>query len=270
MAIQIDLNKSAQSIKICLEKAGVDVAALEGKMQVALAVDVSGSFEDEHADGVTSDLMTRLTPWGLVFDANKQVDVFTFASGEASAYHVGTITAKNYEGYVRREIYGRVPGWCGGTHYAYVLTKVLVHFGWLSLEESDKKSSVAPSASLFSKVFGTRSAEAVPAKEAEGEPFNRERAIACIVTDGDNSDQSQTRKVLEKSRARGDEVFFFFFAVSNQGNDFPFLQQLNKDYPNVGLVVIPVKDLKKFVAQTDEEINQTLLTGKFNAWLKNK
>ena len=84
MALQLDLKKAAKSLRLSLDKAGIaqDVTA-----EVIIDIDVSGSFEDEHEDGTTELLLTRLVPWGLTFDPDRKLDVFTFSNGAGSVHN---------------------------------------------------------------------------------------------------------------------------------------------------------------------------------------
>eukprot|EP01030_Chromulinospumella_sphaerica_P021594 gene21594-21544_t len=60
MALTLDLNKSQQALVLNLAKVGVTETP---QVNVAFVMDVSGSFDDEHREGVTNDLLTRLIPW---------------------------------------------------------------------------------------------------------------------------------------------------------------------------------------------------------------
>lgn len=126
MALTLNLQKSEQTLKLCLQKKGI---LTPPAIDLAILMDVSGSFEDEHVSGITTDLMARLVPWGLTFDPDRKLDVFTFSNGADRVDDVGPITETNYQGFVKNKIIRRVSGWCGGTDYSYVLEKALDSFG---------------------------------------------------------------------------------------------------------------------------------------------
>lgn len=241
MPITLDLTKSVPSLKLVLEKRGI---ARMPTLECCIAADVSGSFEDEHREGVTNDLFTRLAPWGLTFDPDKQVDVFTFSNGARSAHHVGALTADNYQNYVAREIIGSVPGWNGATDYSYVLEKMLQHYGWLP----------KPSGFLGG-LLGIKP-----------KTNSRKRTLCAFITDGDNNDHARTRQVLADSQLRGDDAYILFLGVSNQGaGGFPFLERAADEFKNTGFKRIA--DVRAFVNKTDDEINEFLIDTELAAWL---
>lgn len=244
--LTLDLNKSAQTLRLSLDKAGVRA---EVRAELIFDIDVSGSFEHEHEEGRTSVLLQRLVPYGMVFDPDGKMDVFTFSGGERSVYHVGTVTPDDSEGYLRRSVVGRVPGWAGGTTYSYVLERDLQHFGWLPPTEPG----------LLSRFFGA--VEKEPTRE-------KKRSIVFFVTDGENNpdDNARTLRVLEESQARGDRVFFLFLGFCRMNPDFKFIREIARRFDNAGAVII--QDLDAFIALSDDELNSRLLSAKLLDWLK--
>lgn len=245
--LTLNLQKSEQTLKLCLQKKGV---LTPPAIDLAMLVDVSGSFEDEHESGITNDLMTRLVPWGMTFDPDRKLDVFTFSNGSGNVDDVGPITETNYQGFVKNKIIRRVAGWCGGTDYSYVLEKALDSFGWTSKPAST-------SGGFFGKLFG----KTAPVAQAQ------RPAVAIMITDGENSDKGRTRQLLKESQERGDKVYFIFMGVSSNPSNFRFIEDLGREFPNVGYV--PVTNLKAFVNSSDEELNEKLISDEFVAWLKN-
>lgn len=248
MALSLNLEKSAKSLVLSLEKAGI---VTPPKLEVGFGLDVSGSFEDEHRAGVTDLLLTRLVPWGLAFDPDRKVDVFTFSNGVHHVHEVGSVDASNYEGYVPRNIIGRVPGWNGGTDYSFLLEKMLNHFGWAG--QTVKK------ASFFGKMLGQKDQVVEGAKK---------RTVVFVATDGDNNDKERTLQVLRDSEARKDEVYFIFLGISNQGSSFPFLERIGDKFGNTGFVSI--KNLRQFVQLSDEELNAKLISQELLDWFAAK
>ncbi|MEY4765505.1 MAG: hypothetical protein RI907_2178 [Pseudomonadota bacterium] len=242
MALTLNLEKSAATLKLCLEKAGVTKLP---ELELAFILDVSGSFEDEHRKGITNDLLTRLVPWGLTFDPDRKLDVITFSDGEHSVQAVGAVNADNYSGFVAREIIDQVKGWNGGTDYSYALEQALRDFGWMAGKQPG----------LFGRLMGRKA-----------EVRERKRSLVIMVTDGDNFDKDRTMSVLRSSEQRGDAIYFLFLGVSNQGSKFPFLEKIGDAFNNTGYVGI--KNLRSFVQKSDEELNDSLLTGELKNWLK--
>ena len=252
MALQVNLDKAAEKLRLSLEKVGI---VKPPQMDLAFDLDVSGSFRDEHEDGTTSILLSRLIPWGMVFDPDQKLDVFSFSDGPENAHYVGEITPQNHENFVRRLIIGRVPGWGCGTDYSYVLEKNLQHFGWMP-------SGQAPvvKKGFLSQLFGTKQS-AVATEAPKGK-----KSCVVFVTDGENTDKKLTHQVLRASEQRGDDIYFLFIGISNQGGEFRFLNEIADVYGNTGLVVI--RNLRQFVAQDDEAINQQLIGEELLQWLK--
>lgn len=252
MALQVNLEKAAQTLVLNLEKAGIKVPELE----VGFALDVSGSFEDEHRSGITNDLMTRLVPWGLVFDPDKKLDCFTFSNGPRNVVDVGPIDSTNYIGFVKNKVIEKVQGWNGGTDYSYVLEKMLGHFGWLTGYEQRE----VPAKGFFGKLFGKTETETVAIQG------DKRRSLIIMGTDGDNSDHDRTRQLLRDSQERGDGVYFLFLGISNQNSRFPFLESIGDEFDNTGFVAI--RDLKAFVNADDDAINEMLIGDELLEWLK--
>ena len=248
--LSLDLNKAAQSLRLSLEKAGV---VSDIKAELIFDIDVSGSFEHEHEEGTTSQLIERLIPYGMVLDPNGAMDVFTFSDGERHVHHVGTVTPADSEGYITREIYGRVPGWNGGTTYSHVLEKNLQHFGWLPCDEAHGIGSI------ISRFFGGKK---------EPHQHERKRSIIFFVTDGENhaSDEERTIRILRESQDRGDNVYFLFMGICEHNVDFKFIKTIASRFKNTGVVII--HDLEGFVEKSDEEISAELLKPELIDWLK--
>lgn len=250
MSLQLNLEKSQAALQLCLAKAGI---LTPPTVDLAFVLDVSGSFEDEHRAGITGQLLTRLVPWGLTFDPDRQLEVFTFSSGPGSAHAVGAVHAGNYGGYVEKHIVARVPGWGAGTDYSYVIDSVLRRFGW-------QQEAAQPG--LLTRFWGQFCGQ--PQKSPENAPGRP--TLVIFVTDGENSDHARTLDVLRASQQRGDGVYFLFLGISNQGSRFPFLEKIGGLFANTGFVAI--KDLKDFVTRDDAAVNQALLGEELLAWLR--
>lgn len=244
----LDFVKAKEDLKLSLEKKGVsDIPAAD----LAFALDVSGSFDDEHRSGITQQLLERLVPWGMLFDPDQKLDVFSFASGESGAHHVGDITPTTCANYIQDKIVQRVPGYSGGTDYSHVIEKILQQFGWMPVEKTESTGG------FFGRLMGKTRTTTTQNQQ--------KRSIVLFITDGDNSDRAYTRDVLEQSEKRGDQVYFLFIGVGT-GSSFSYLKEIGDRFSNTGLVVI--KDLKKFLAQTNDELNNALIGSELVTWLK--
>lgn len=247
MTLQLNLQKSAEKLRLSLDKAGV---AANIKAELIFDMDVSGSFEHEHEEGTTGKLVARLVPYGMVLDPDGKMDVFTFSNNAGSVHHVGTVTPDDADDYILRNVVGKVPGWKGGTTYSHVLERNLQHFGWLPQEEG--------LGSMISRFFTGKAAQ----------PATKKRSIVIFVTDGENdpSDNARTMSVLEASEQRGDEVYFLFMGACEHDVDFKFLRTIAARFKNTGVVI--VRDLDEFVELSDEELNKQLLGPELLEWLR--
>jgi hypothetical protein len=245
MALEFNLEKATEALVFNLQKAGV---VTPPELEVGIAMDVSKSFEDEHDSGITTDLTTRLIPWGLAFDPDKKVDICSFSDGPNHVVDVGPITEKNYIGFMHKNVIGMVDGWNGNTDYSYFIAHYLRLFGWLPTVKK---------AGFIASLFGGKDTV------VQGE---KRKSLVLAITDGANADQRETEQILRESQARGDEVFFLFLGVSNQRGSFPFLRKLERDFNNVGFVAI--ENLAQFVSLSNDELNERLISDKLIAWLK--
>jgi hypothetical protein len=259
MSLQLNLEKSAKSLVLSLEKAGIITVP---RVELSLGMDVTGSFDDEHRDLSTDSLLTRLAPWGLAFDPDKKLDVFTFSDGPGSIQDIGPVDANNYYGFLPKKIFGvdvaqylngiperipaRLEGYGGSTHYSYMVERMLSHFGW---------TATVKKAGFLGGLMGRKDTVVQGA---------RKRSLGIIVTDGDNSDEDRTRNVLRESEARGDQVYFLFLGICNGGSTFRFLKSIAKEFNNTGFV--EVENLPKFIALSDEELNTKLLSDELLKW----
>ena len=254
MSIKTNLEKSKNNLASSFNQKGVHAPPTA---ELGFDLDVSNSFDDEHRDGLTQALLMRLVPWGMLFDPDQKMDIFTFSDGSDRSIYVGEITPDTCEKYIQKNIIGEVPGYGGGTDYSYVIQKNLQHFGWTeggAFLPLKKKSRIS---SFFRRE-----------QKVETVKVRQKRSLIIFVTDGEcnPSDEERTRQILQASEDRKDRVYFLLIGISNQGVEFKFLQEIADRFANTGLVVI--EDLKGFVQKTDEEINVELIGDELVEWLK--
>lgn len=254
MSLQTNLEKSKGSLLQTLNTRGVNKPPIA---ELGFDLDVSNSFDDEHRDGLTQQLLLRLVPWGMLFDPDQKMDIFTFSDGERRANYVGEITPDTCDKYIQKNIIATVEGYGGGTDYSYVIQKNLQHFGWIeggAFLPMKKKSRLA---SLFKREI-----------KAETVLVEQKRSLIIFVTDGEcsPSDEERTRKILSDSEERKDRVYFLLIGISNQGVEFDFLNEIADRFANTGLVIID--NLREFVKKTDDEINAALVGDELVEWLK--
>jgi hypothetical protein len=253
----INLEKSAEKLKISLEKKGL---AILPPLDVVYIEDVSGSYRPQHNDGSTGILLSRMVPWAMVFDQDKKMDLFTFSNGNDNAVYVGEVTPDNHEGYLKKYVIDKVDGWGGCTDYSYVIRKTLVHLGWIADAKAHKTKK---DSGLFGGLFGKKTKdEPTPGVT----PTAKRKGIVLFNTDGANSDETATECLLQEMQDKGYCVYLMFLAFKNQGANFKFIARMADKFDNCGLCVII--DLKKFIEKTDEELNEELVTQELVDWLK--
>jgi hypothetical protein len=253
----VNLEKSAESFRVSLEKKGI---LKMPELEVCSAIDVSGSFLGEHRAGLTSAFLTRIVPWGITFDPDGKIDVFTFSDGRASAHYVGYMDASNYADYVGENIVDKVPGWGGATDYAHVLRMILAHFGWGKNAEVSPASAQKPG--FFARLFGGAKSSTVGSPQG-GEASRR--AIVFFVTDGVGDDPTETKRVIGEAEREGYETFFVMVGMSNSTRQFPLLKSLADNHGNV--IFRKIEDIAAFNKMSDEKLNEFFLDDKLTAWL---
>ena len=281
MAIQLNLEKSKQSLLLNLEKNGITTTP---KMDVAFFMDVSGSFDDEHRSGQTNDLMNRLYPWAMVFDPDQELEAYAFSCGVTK---VENVTIKNYKSYIQDHVIG-CSGYNGGTNYNPAIKRLLADFNWTD----DAKTYVRPSfqsvttsnvksltlwekltvnfINFFQKLLGKQPVivvEPVVTTTVPSVVVNKDAprsGLVFFVTDGDNFDMDQTERTIANAQKLGYKVYFQFICVGTGA--FPFPKRLSKAYSNVGLTVIP--NMQKWVLQDDDQLNGTLISPSLLTWIK--
>ena len=126
------------------------------RARVFVVLDASGSMDYLFSSGSVQETLTRILPLALKFDDNGELEVFRFSN---NSKHLASMTLKNYEDYVTKEIIKKGYGPDGGTNYAPVLNDTI----------SEYKG---------------------------GSPYP---AFGIFITDGDNWDYVETDSVVIKS-----------------------------------------------------------------------
>lgn len=226
----IDLKKKA--VEIVLTKRQLPTPP---SCDVALAVDISGSMSNEYRDGLVQDVVERCLAIATKFDQDGKMDVWTFNN---SSSYVGTVTEKQIDGFVQRDIVNnpRVDKW-GGTSYAPVLSQINEHFFGAT-----KKTG------FFGGLFGKKEAE------PKSNPV-----FVMFITDGENNDNAQFIKLLNEFRSRN----IYIQIVGIGDGDLTSVQQTAEDEPNVGFCqIINVRGV------SDELMIEQLVQQEFVDWIK--
>ncbi|RWX19442.1 hypothetical protein EHI42_04645 [Rhizobium hidalgonense] len=219
--------------------------------QVGLNIDVSGSMKELYDTGVVQSALERVLPVALYFDEDGRIDTWVFSNAEKTA-SLKPVTASTYEGYVEREITGN-PAlqrilW-GGTDYEPVIRSNLMAYGLL--EERD-------AGGLLGMIFGQKR-DSFGEETRSGTP-----AINYFLTDGVNADHDAAWRLLSEAEHAESQIYYVMVGIGDE--DFRFLRDAAKEFPNVGFV--SAKDLGKFVGSDDAY--EKLLPAELCSWLKHE
>ena len=225
MTLTLDLTKK---IELSLEKAGiVNVPRLE----VRLAVDESGSMQDEYRDGLVDAIIDRFIVAAMKFDDNQSLDVAFFND---SIREAPSALAEDVGSYIARKFPRRQ--W-GGTSYAPIVTMF-----------ETRQAEPVVTKGLFGLGGGS--------KQADG--TSKYRGYVAVITDGDNMDKATFERAMD--RTSGD-TYFEFIAI---GTDIHprYLTEIANRYSNVGFTHI-----KSPKTIGDQEFYDALINDKLVAWL---
>ena len=218
---KVDLTK-----KINLAKEEVHKICLTKKplanltARVGLVLDYSGSMSDLYYRGTVQEVIEKMLPIAMNFDDDGSMEVWIFENG---FHRLPDITLDNLADYVKKEITGKDYR-MGGTNYAPVIKNVTETY-----RESKKGNDKLP-------------------------------AYVIYITDGDNSDKSNTdAAILEASKY---PIFWQFVGVGNAG--FDYLRKLDDMEGRY------VDNADFFSVSEAGDITYEALLNEFPGWLANQ
>lgn len=222
----VSLDKKIEAAKIVLTKRNL---LTPPQVDVALAIDISGSMQTDYTRGVVQEITERCLALAMNFDVDKKLDVWTFSTG---AQYVGEVTEKQFDGYVQREILNnsRITKW-GGTNYAPVLKLVR------------------------DKFFGNTGGGIMSFFKKK----NNTPVFLMFITDGDNFDHDEFEKTLVQYRS--EKVYVQMICIGN--DDFSYAERVADAEPNVGFCKIGAVS-----ALSDEQMMEKLIGEEFVSWAK--
>lgn len=221
----VSLDKKIEAAKVVLTKRNL---LTPPQVDVALAIDISGSMQTDYTRGVVQEITERCLALAMNFDVDKKLDVWTFST---NAQYVGEVTEKQFDGFVQREILNnnRITKW-GGTNYAPVLKLV-------------KDKFFASSGGILGMF-----------KKKNDTPV-----FLMFITDGDNFDHSEFEKTLVQYRS--EKVYVQMICIGN--SDFAYAERVADAEPNVGFCKIGAVS-----ALSDEQMMEKLIGEEFVSWAK--
>lgn len=241
----ISLSKSVIDLS---KKSSVDLGNLTA--QVVVVLDYSGSMSGLYNYGTVQETLNRLVPLGLTFDDNGAVEVFLFQN---DFRQMPAMDLSNYADYIEAII--RKSGYSmGGTCYAPVLDAVINGANVPQTETVETKG-----------LFGfKKTKEVVKLVHQPGLVNDAVPTYVLFITDGANSDESRTTKLLQDVCTKN--VFIQFVGIGNES--FRYLEQLDtlsgRSRDNTGFC--RMSDLKA----VPDDILYTKVLEEFANWLKGK
>ncbi len=223
----VSLEKKIEAAKVVLTKRQL---LTPPQVDVALAIDISGSMQDEYQDGLVQEITERCLALALNFDRDRKLDVWTF---NTSTQYVGDVTEQKFEGYVNREILNssKIKKW-GGTAYSPVLKSVRDKFFG---------GTVSSIMSMFKKKNTTSP------------------VFLMFITDGDNNDHDEFEKTLKQLRS--DNIYIQMVCIGN--DNFSYAKRVADAEPNVGFC-----EIRNVKALNDEQMMEKLVSDEFVNWAK--
>ncbi len=242
--MQFELTKATEALKFELSKREVDSIL---PCQVKLAFDVSGSFDDEHRNGYTQQLLNRFVPFAMLFDKDKTLDSYVFSNSEE---RLCDINEHNYSNYVRKEIM-QSDSYNGGTNYLPVIKHMI---------EGDALGNVKEKAKgFFGKLFGKSQESVVESSKSS------DKNLIFFVTDGQASDQEETKRFLDYVMPDGKNFIVF---ISIGSHKFSFFDRNYSDTEYSSYFNLTPRELRNLEDCSDEDMYNLILTPQLIEWMK--
>lgn len=239
----LDLSKKFQ---LNLEKVGVLQIPT---MCTKLAVDESGSMDDEFRTGLVDRTIALFSGAALKFDDDGALEMGFFNTSMTLTEDALPTDNGNYLKRVRRSA-------GGGTAYAPIIRAFESR-----LASTTTAAPAAPEkkGGFFSGLFSRGAAAPAPAATPELGDIRAHRSYVGIITDGDAGDERQFEAVLAKTSG---DTFYQFIAIGN-GVTTRYLTDVAARYPHVAFLHLP--EPKK---TSDDEFYKLLCNDKLASWIK--
>jgi uncharacterized protein YegL len=159
-------------------------------LDVAFAIDCSGSMENEFRDGIVAKLVSYIQEFAKAVDDDGTVETIGF---NANATQVNTLTVtENISDFIAKNYRAG-----GGTAYAEAIKGL-----------SDKVDHNNPS-------------------------------LIFVLTDGDNQDKDETRKLLTELADTQKRQYIHFIRAGTDATEIEFIEKVAKELSNVGYSDFP-------------------------------
>lgn len=235
---KLNLQKQTENLKLSLKKKNVVIG--DTKLRVGMALDISGSMQQNYRNGEVSEFVGKLLPFGCIFDDNSEIDTWAFNS---YSQELPPATPNNYSDYVHFAM--KDVDINGGTSYAPVIGDILeFYFGY-----SEKEFVSYEKASGLLGLFGKK--HKVVSKQVEAITKSNLPAIVFFVTDGECSDYQQTERMLAENESQ--PVYWVGVGIGN--SRFTSLENFKNKFDNFDLITVESLSLD------DEDLYDKILSG---------
>jgi len=246
--LQFDLVKSTEVLQFALEKRNITEIA---PCQVNLTFDVSYSFDDEHCAGYTQALLNRFVPFAMLFDKDKTLGSYVFAT---RAEQLVDINISNFKDYIRRQVQ-TCSTYNGGTSYVPIFNLLINECRTPAVVEQPKQSG-----GLFSRLFG----KSTKVQDPVAQPVV-DKHLHFFVTDGEAGDQTRAKELLDDLTAQNKNAYFVFISVGNREISFLRNSFGGTDYSDY--LNFTSAELKTLQSMPDEQLYDLLLTDTLIEWM---
>ncbi len=234
----LDLSKKFE-LNLSKATGGMTIPILAAR----LAVDKSGSMDEEFNDGLVERTVALFIGAAMKFDDNGELEMGFFNTSFSEAPNA---TAADVGNYIRSN---RIRAG-GGTAYSPILEAF----------ETRKVAPAAPAPAeekkgFFASIFSKK--QAAPSVDLTG--TCEHRAYVGIVTDGMPDDAAKFQRLLGETSG---DTFYQFIAIGTQIRT-DYLRNLAAQYPHCAFFHLP--DPK---STTDDEFYEQLCNTKLAEWLK--
>lgn len=257
----IDLKKKSG---IVLEKLGL--AGVEA--EVVFAVDKSGSMGWNISNGVVQEQVDRFIGVGMNMSPSKSIEVYGFNSGHE---YVGKAHEGNHVNFLKSKNFRA----SGGTSYAPVMKQIIAKYGTaiesqFVTKEVEREVVTAIKPGFIGKLFGAKERTEVKTviesvreqvNAAEVKPV-KTPTLVFFMTDGENSDVDETKRVLREAAKQG--IFWQFIGIG--GESFPMLEALD-DLEGRFLDNADFTKISDVTNVDDEKLFESVLK-EFPGWLR--
>jgi hypothetical protein len=269
----ISLEKAEEQVRISLIKKDVKETPT---CAVGLALDVSGSMDDNYKSGIMGDVVTRMLALAKTFDDNGEMDMWIFNNHSKK---LDNATVDNYQTFVKEQILD-AGNFGGGTTYSPVLHDITDFYfptngngrpmvsKTVEVEVPVSVSKEVPATGFFGKLFGSSKTETVTEYHKETKTVLEEApedaelnpAFVIFLTDGDNStdDVNRANQVLQTSEKN--PIFWLMVGVGHDTSKFDFIRKIGTSHPNAAYLQFDNLDID------DETLYDNAISQKFIDW----